>query len=131
MAQSHAEQDAIDMLSPVVIKAKQISWQTSIVKGSAFAEDMTKGTESLCIHTLSCYGANAEAQAEEFANTIMAESATRLTPGSGIWILPHSKLADIVAIHVNSKGLPSSSKTCANILTDLTYHTASQTALYW
>lgn len=36
----------------------------------------------------------------------MAESTTRLTAGSGIWILPHSKLVNIVAIHVNPKGLP-------------------------
>ena len=118
MAQSHAEQDAIDIISPVVLKTKQISWQTSIIKGSALAEDMKKGTESLCIHTLSCYGANAEAQAEELANAIMAESTSRLTPGSGIWILPHSKLAYIVAIHVNSRGPPLIVETFANISTD-------------
>ena len=52
MAQSHAEQDAIDMITPIVAKGEQINWQTSIIKGSAYVQDMKKGTESLCVHTL-------------------------------------------------------------------------------
>ena len=106
MAQSHAEQDAVDMIAPAVLGSKHINWQTSMIKGSALAGDMRKGTESLCIHTLSVYGVNAPDNAEKLANAIMNVGTSRLEPGTGIWILPHAKLTDVVAMHINSKGLP-------------------------
>ena len=106
MAQYHAEQDAIDMIAPAVLGFKHVNWQTSMIKGSALPGDMRTGTESLCIHTLSVYGKHTSDNAEKLAKDIMDVGTCRLEPGTGVWILPHRKLNDVVAIHINSKGLP-------------------------
>ena len=61
----------------------------------------------------------------------MAESTARLTPGSGIWILPHNKLVNVVAIHVKPKGLPLIIKNMRKQLNkqDLSYGVTNSTLL--